>query len=128
MSASTGRTRVVASWLIYGLLAVILIVSAFLRLYDVLWDSGIMAHPDERSTIAFYAPTIKWPASLDEALDPQRSPLNPFWDRSEQHRRSYTYGHFPLYLLVLVGHFLHSLAPLLSRRPKSFGSWCGPIP
>ena len=108
----TGKT--LSKWLksegVWVLLAVIVIVSAALRLYDVQWDSGIMAHPDERSTVAFYAPTIEWPNSLSEALNPHRSPLNPFWDNFAQHRRSYTYGHFPLYLLVLVGNFLHLLA------------------
>lgn len=111
--------RTLSKWLkskgVWVLLAVIVIVSAALRLYDVQWDSGIMAHPDERSTVAFYAPTIEWPSSLSEALNPHQSPLNPFWDNFAQHRRSYTYGHFPLYLLVLVGNFLHLLAPLFSQ-------------
>ncbi len=30
---------------------------------------AIMAHPDERSTVAFYAPTLHWPSSLEEALE-----------------------------------------------------------
>ena len=59
----------------------VILVGGYFRLYDIRWDSGIMAHPDERSTVAFYAPTIEWPSSLQEALDPHRSPLNPFWDR-----------------------------------------------
>ena len=100
---------------VWVVLVVILLFSALFRLYDIQWDSGIMAHPDERSTVAFYAPTIEWPSSLAEALDPQRSPLNPFWDRSNSTRRSYTYGHFPLYLLILVGNFLHLLAPIVSK-------------
>ena len=104
----TGKT--LSKWLksegVWVLLAVIVVVGTALRLYDVQWDSGIMAHPDERSTVAFYAPTMEWPNSLSEALNPHRSPLNPFWDNHVQHRRSYTYGHFPLYLLVLVGNFL----------------------
>lgn len=103
------------SRLIWVLLAFVLVISAASRLYDVKWDGGIMAHPDERSTVAFYAPTIGWPASLDEALDPHRSPLNPFWDVFAGHRRSYTYGHFPLYVLVLIGNLLHALAPGLAQ-------------
>ncbi len=91
------------------LLLLVILTGGFFRLYDIRWDSGIMAHPDERSTIAFYAPTIHWPNSLEAALNPHQSPLNPFWDVSSQTRRSYTYGHFPLYLLVLVGNGLHSL-------------------
>ena len=108
--------------LVWALLAFVLLVGAVLRLYDVEWDSRIMAHPDERSTVAFYAPTIRWPASLDEALDPHRSPLNPFWDVFGGHRRSYTYGHFPLYVLVLIGHLLHALAPGFAQlgAPSAF--------
>ena len=117
LSLQTGKTWL--HWLerhgIWALLVVVVLMSAALRLYDVEWDSGIMAHPDERSTVAFYAPTIEWPSSLSEALDPHRSPLNPFWDTYGQHRRSYTYGHFPLYLLVLVGNLLHLLAPALQH-------------
>ncbi len=115
----TGKTWI--QWFerhgVWMLLVVVIAVSAVLRLYDVEWDSGIMAHPDERSTVAFYAPTIAWPGNLSEALDPHRSPLNPFWDTYGQHRRSYTYGHFPLYLLVLVGSLLRALAPLAQHLP-----------
>ncbi|MCB0194668.1 MAG: glycosyltransferase family 39 protein [Anaerolineae bacterium] len=94
------------------LLLIILAIAAYLRFYNLNWDGGIFAHPDERSTVAFYAPTIAWPDSLADVLDPQRSTLNPFWNVDSQERRSYTYGHFPLYVLVLVAHLFHGLAPL----------------
>jgi len=90
----------------------ILVIAAGLRFYNLNWDNGIFAHPDERSTVAFYAPTIRWPDDLADILDPRASTLNPFWDVSHQNRRSYTYGHFPLYTLVLVAHFLRDLAPV----------------
>lgn len=93
-------------------LILILVVAAGLRFYNLSWDNGTMAHPDERSTVAFYAPTITWPADTDDLLDPRQSPLNPFWDVNNNSRRSYTYGHFPLYVLVLTAHALHALAPL----------------
>ena len=92
------------------LLAVILLAGAALRFYNIAWDNGTLPHPDERSTVAFYAPSIRWPADWSTALDPCRSPLNPFWDTQTGRRRSYTYGHFPLYLLVATGDLLHRLA------------------
>ena len=97
------------------LLAAILLVGAVLRLYDIAWDGGTLPHPDERSTVAFYAPSIRWPQDLSMALDPRRSPLNPFWDVNGGYRRSYTYGHFPLYSLVLVAGAAGQLAPLAGR-------------
>ena len=94
------------------LLMIVLVVAAGLRFYNINWDNGIFAHPDERSTVAFYAPTIQWPEDTSKLLDPRASTLNPFWDVNNQTPRNYTYGHFPLYTLVLTAHFLHSLVPL----------------
>lgn len=93
------------------LLALILICGAVLRFYNLAWDHGTLPHPDERSTVAFYAPSLHWPESLEQALDARRSPLNPFWDVEAGHRRSYTYGHFPLYTLALTAAAIQSLAP-----------------
>ncbi|MCS7260880.1 MAG: glycosyltransferase family 39 protein, partial [Anaerolineae bacterium] len=93
------------------MLALILICGAALRFYDLAWDHGTLPHPDERSTVAFYAPSLRWPEDLEQALDPRRSPLNPFWDVDAGHRRSYTYGHFPLYTLALTAAAVQSLAP-----------------
>lgn len=93
------------------LLALILICGAALRFYDLAWDHGTLPHPDERSTVAFYAPSLHWPEDWEQALDPRRSPLNPFWDVEAGHRRSYTYGHFPLYTLTLTAAAVQSLTP-----------------
>jgi uncharacterized membrane protein len=95
------------------LLIIILAIAAGLRFYNLNWDSGTFAHPDERSTVAFYAPTIHWPDDLSTLFDPRASTLNPFWDTAQQLPRSYTYGHFPLYTLVLIAHGLRNLAPLV---------------
>jgi YYY domain-containing protein len=92
------------------LLIIILAAAAGLRFYNLNWDGGIFAHPDERSTVAFYAPTIRWPAEAATLLDPRRSSLNPFWDVANQSRRSYTYGHFPLYTLVGVANLFYKLS------------------
>jgi len=43
-------------------LILILFVAFALRTYNVDWADGQLPHPDERSTIAFYAPTIRWPS------------------------------------------------------------------
>ena len=101
------------------LLVLTLLVAFGLRAYNVDWADGQLPHPDERSTIAFYAPTIHWPDSLEEALDPKRSPLNPLWDRNAQQRRSYTYGHFPLYLLVLTANLAVKTTPLFEALGAS---------
>jgi uncharacterized membrane protein len=90
----------------------VLLIGLALRAYNIAWDSGTLPHPDERSTVAFYAPSIRWPGDVSTALDPRRSTLNPFWDVNGQHTRSYTYGHFPLYTLVLTAAAGEQLAPL----------------
>ena len=110
----TSKARVLSSIQTLLLLA-ILLIGAWLRLYNIAWDNGTLPHPDERSTVAFYAPSIKWPADLNTALDPRRSTLNPFWDVNSGNRRSYTYGHFPLYTLVLTAGAIQGLVPLAEQ-------------
>ncbi len=96
-------------------LAAVLLIAAALRCYNITWDSGKLTHPDERSTVAFYAPTMHWPQDWSTALDPRQSTFNPLWDLNGQQRRSYTYGHFPLYLLTITANLVHSLAPVAER-------------
>jgi len=102
-------------------LVVILLIAAALRLYNVAWDGGELTHPDERSTVAFYAPTMHWPRDWSTALNPRQSSFNPLWDPANQQRRSYTYGHFPLYVLTITANVLHALAPLAQRAGASTG-------
>ncbi|MEZ4868419.1 MAG: DUF2298 domain-containing protein [Caldilineaceae bacterium] len=98
------------------LLLLLIVLAGFtLRVWDINFDQGIGSHPDERSTACFYAASIHWPASWDEFWDPHRSPLNPLWNRTEQHPMNFTYGHFPLYLGVAMGNVLHGLAPVAAR-------------
>jgi len=85
------------------------------RVWDINFDQGMGSHPDERSTACTYAPIIQLPNSWEEFWDPQRSPLNPLWDIGNQIRRSFTYGHFPLYLGVAMGQVMHWLAPTAER-------------
>jgi len=106
------------------LLVLILAVAAGLRFYNLNWDNGTFAHPDERSTVVFYAPTIRWPDDPSTLFDPRASTLNPFWEVGRQERRSYTYGHFPLYSLVLIAHGLNKLAPLTANiLPPDWTQW-----
>jgi len=98
------------------LVAALVIVAGFaLRVWNVNFDRGIGSHPDERSTACFYATTIRLPTTWEQFWDPQQSPLNPLWDSANQTRRSFTYGHFPLYLGVAFGETLHRAAPLAER-------------
>lgn len=97
------------------LLLCIVLTGFTLRVWQINFDQGIGSHPDERSTSCFYATQIALPQSWDEFWDPQRSPLNPLWDRGNQQPRSFTYGHFPLYLGVATGQLMHWLAPVAER-------------
>ncbi len=98
------------------LVAAFVIAAGFaLRVWNVNFDRGIGSHPDERSTSCFYATTIRLPATWEQFWEPQQSPLNPLWDSANQTRRSFTYGHFPLYLGVAFGEVMHRAAPLAER-------------
>ena len=96
----------------FPLLSIIVFFGFGLRVWNLNFDRGIGSHPDERSTACFYAPTIALPANWEQFSDPQRSPMNPLWDLQQQHPRSFTYGHLPLYMGVLMGDLFHALAPV----------------
>ena len=106
-------------WLVGAILVLILLAAFVLRTWHVDYADGQLPHPDERSTVAFYAPSIQWPPEGTNPLDPRRSALNPLWDTTRGERRSYTYGHFPLYLLVLTANTVHKLAPLAEQLGAS---------
>lgn len=93
------------------LLGLVLLAGLVLRTWNLNFDGGLMAHPDERSTACWPASWIRWPDDWESLRDPRRSPLNPLWDPREQRAFHYTYGHFPLYLGVAMGELLHRLAP-----------------
>ena len=112
MTDSVSRAGPRAGWIVYLLLALVVLGGLWLRVWNVNFDQGIGSHPDERSTACFYATTLRMPASWEEFRDPRQSPLNPLWDTAQQTRRSFTYGHLPLYLGVAAGEGMHRLAPL----------------
>lgn len=97
-------------------LLILIIGAGFsLRVWGINFDQGLGSHPDERSTSCFYAASIGLPASWDDFWEPQRSPLNPLWDLANQRPRSFTYGHFPLYLGVAMGQLFHTIAPIAEK-------------
>lgn len=113
MPRTTQTTR--PPFLRNGLLIFIIVAGFGLRVWGINFDQGLGSHPDERSTSCFYAASIGLPASWDEFWDPQRSPMNPLWDLANQRSRSFTYGHFPLYLGVAMGEVFHTVAPVAAK-------------
>ena len=98
------------------LLVALILVGGALRFMDINWDRFQHLHPDERF-IVWVADTMRWPsevsggffAQLGVALDSEQSALNPFrWPSDAGDMagkpRSFAYGHFPLYLLVVAGN------------------------
>ncbi|MCX7706895.1 MAG: phospholipid carrier-dependent glycosyltransferase, partial [Anaerolineae bacterium] len=115
----------------------LVLAGAALRLYDVNWDQFQHVHPDERF-IVWVADTIAWPGSLAAALDPQRSTINPLrWPPADSPAskddslagkpRNYAYGHFPLYLLVVVAHVGQRIATWFEETTLAFPAWLQPV-
>ena len=104
-------------------LAALVVAAAALRLVNINWDQFQHVHPDERF-IVWVADTISWPGDLSAAFDPARSTLNPFrWPPGggelAGQARGYAYGHFPLYLLVLVAHGITWIVALFAGVASS---------
>ncbi len=106
------KARDISRGVAWPLLVLILLGGLALRAWNVNFDRGTGSHPDERSTACFYVPSLKLPASWEQFWDPHASPLNPLWDLNTNQRRSFTYGHFPLYLGMAAGHVVEDLAPV----------------
>ena len=110
MKTPETHQRILPSKAIYLLLGVVMLTGLGLRTWNVNFDGGVNAHPDENTSACLAGPTISWPSSVDEFRDPRRSPLNPLWDRQNDRGLSFAYGHFPLYLGILTGELLNVLA------------------
>ena len=93
-------------------LVLIVAVGLAVRVWHLDYDQGMGSHPDERSN-SYYAMRIRVPVSPDLWLDPDRSPLNPFFNPDGPEKHNFTYGHFPLYWGVAVAHALYRMEPLL---------------
>lgn len=117
----TGKAQTRFDW--HSLVFLIIIAAgALLRFYNIEWNGGSLAHPDEFDTIYYKAPYIHLPKDLKTALDPRQSPLNPLWRwyADPQGPSNYTYGHFPLYVLMGVANGLHELG--LKAQEMGLGS------
>ncbi len=87
------RTDGAARWL----LALIVIVGAFLRLTHLNWDQGWHIHPDERF-LTMVTSAMRLPDGLKEFFDSTRSPMNP-------HNVGFgffVYGTLPLFIVRVV--------------------------
>ena len=76
------------------ILILIIIMGAFLRLYNINWDQGTHLHPDERAIVMFTLP-LSFPQDIQQFLNPD-SPLNPHF---------FAYGNLPLYILKIASLF-----------------------
>jgi hypothetical protein len=88
----------------------ILVVGAFLRLFDVNWDQGTHIHPDERF-LTMLGNATRIPSGLPQYLNPATSPLNPAVAGCSGTSCPYTfyvYGIVPVtvnkIIAVLLGH------------------------
>ena len=113
--STRAQARDISRNVAWPLLVLILLGGLALRTWNVNFDRGTGSHPDERSTACFYVPSLKLPASWEQFWDPHASPLNPLWDLNTNQRRSFTYGHFPLYLGMAAGHVIEDLAPAAEK-------------
>ena len=93
--------------LAFGTAALFILLGAWLRFSHLDWDDWQQLHPDERG-IWYVAQTIELPHTPSEILPPQHSPLNPYRTTSGD-RRTYPYGHLPLYLTVFISNILHAI-------------------
>lgn len=105
-----------------------LLLGAVLRLYGLNWDQSAHYHPDER-WITMITESIGWPAGVDEFLDPQRSPLNPYYDLAAKRPRNFAYGTLPVYLTGVIAWMLgrfnetwvaYDYIPLIGRALSGF--------
>ena len=125
------RRRIAGKAVFLALFAALLASAALLRFTGINWDQHQQVHPDERF-IVWVADTMSLPDSLGEAFDPARSPLNPFrWPAGAGELagkpRNYAYGHFPLYLLVIVAHAAQGIAEWFGRTTFAFPPAFQPI-
>jgi hypothetical protein len=116
-------------WMQFILLALILILAAFLRLTHLDWDQYNHYHPDERY-ITWVATSIEWPQDMSTVLVPNLSSINPyFWpddaassgvELEQGEQRRFAYGHLPLYMGVgatrLIERIGANIGPLLPHE------------
>ncbi|MSQ25205.1 MAG: phospholipid carrier-dependent glycosyltransferase [Dehalococcoidia bacterium] len=102
LGASAARRFLSQRWELL-VLAAILGISLFFRIYGIAWDGGTLFHPDERAIIV-KVHELNFPTHDLSSLFTKESPLNPHW---------FPYGSFPLYVLKFVAW----LAPPFLHQP-----------
>ena len=101
-----------------------LVVGGWLRFIHLDWDGLHHTHPDE-SYINWVETTIEWGGGPGTWLHPEQSSLNPFfWPETKNttgiqlplgQPRRFAYGHFPLYLTVLLATGLEAVGTIAPR-------------
>ena len=124
------RSRLTKGLLGAALFALVLI-GGVLRLSHLNWDRLQHVHPDERF-IVWVADTMSWPSDLATALDPMRSPINPFrWPPGSGDLagkpRAYAYGHFPLYLSLAAAHLARAVAEWMGQTTIVLPAFLQPV-
>ena len=82
------------SWLLDGLLFLVLLVGFYLRVVGVNWDEGQYLHPDERF-LMFVESSIQPVESLGEYFDTANSSLNPH----NSGHSLFVYGTWPIFMV-----------------------------
>jgi hypothetical protein len=103
------------SWLrriSFPLLGLILLGGLTLRVWNLNFDRADRQPPRRTQHRLFLCAHDRFACQLGRILDPDSSPMNPLWDRQRQEPRSFTYGHFPLYVGVAMGQLFERLAPV----------------
>jgi len=94
------------------LLALLMAVALFLRLYGQDWDQGTYQHPDERFIAMVSADRLSFPAvsDLGELFSPSTSPINPRRDDANGNAMSFAYGSLPLYVQGVASALLNAVS------------------
>ena len=94
------------------LLALLLAIALFLRLFGQDWDQGTYQHPDERFIAMVSADRLSLPAISDigELFSPSTSPINPRRDDANGNPMSFAYGSLPLYVQGVVSAAINTVS------------------
>ncbi|PKO23358.1 MAG: hypothetical protein CVU38_04470 [Chloroflexi bacterium HGW-Chloroflexi-1] len=101
-SGLRGLTAQVSAWAgtpagARWLLALILLVGAYLRLNHLNWDMGAHIHPDERF-LTMVESALQLPKNLGEFFDSTQSPMNPY----NKGYGFFVYGTLPIFIVKVV--------------------------
>ncbi len=86
------------------LLALILLVGAYLRLSHLNWDQGTHIHPDERF-LTMVSSALALPKSLGQFFDSAASPMNPY----NKGYGFFVYGTLPIFIVRVAAELANQL-------------------